>query len=158
MDSLIKLQRRKAELKAQIEQERNDLKKTFLEIREEIKPANLLKKAVSGALGFSKKKTGEESSSVLSQLPAPLSFVVDLLVRDPKWALGLKLLTPVAIKFWPKFGKSKKPSLKENLENAPEKSVKVKIYSRLRQGISTLRNKLRKAEKTPETVTQKPEN
>ncbi len=158
MDSLSKLQRRKAELKAQIEQERNDLKKTFIEIREEIEPANLLKKAVSGALGFTKKKTGEEVSSVLNQLPAPLAFAVDLLVKDPKWALGLKLLTPVAVKYWPKFGKSKKPALEEPLENAPETPMKVKIYSRLRQGISALRNSLRKTEKPPEKSTQGTEN
>ena len=158
MDSLIKLQRRKAELKAQIEQERSDLKKTFVEIRAEIEPANLLKKAVSGALGFTKKKTGEEATSVLSQLPAPLSFFVDVLVKDPKWALGLKLLTPVAMKYWPKFEKSKKPAMEAALENTSEKPHKANVYGRLRQGISSIRNRLRKTESEPEKTTEQPEN
>ena len=158
MDSLNKLQRRKAELKAQLEQQRSELKNTFIEIREEIEPANLLKKAVSGALGFSKKKPGEEVSSVLNQLPAPLALVVDLLVKDPKWALGLKLLTPIAVKYWPKFDRSKKPAQEENLENTPEKTVKTNIYSRLRKGVSALRSKLRKTEKPAETDTKKTEN
>ncbi|MBK6996832.1 MAG: DUF3618 domain-containing protein [Lewinellaceae bacterium] len=56
MDKTSQLQRRKAALEAQIEQQRADLKETFREIREEIEPANLLKKAVSGALGFSTNK------------------------------------------------------------------------------------------------------
>jgi len=158
MDSLNKLQRRKAELKAQLEQQRSELKNTFIEIREEIEPANLLKKAVSGALGFSKKKPGEEVSSVLNQLPAPLALVVDLLVKDPKWALGLKLLTPIAVKYWPKFDRSKKPAQEENLENTPEKTVKTNVYSRLRKGVSALRSKLRKTEKPAETDTKKTEN
>ena len=54
MNSLEKLQQRRAELKAQIEQQRLDLKKTFGEVREEIEPAELLKKAVSGIFKPSK--------------------------------------------------------------------------------------------------------
>jgi len=45
MDNISQLQHRKAALAAQIEQQRADLKQTFREIREEIEPANLLKKA-----------------------------------------------------------------------------------------------------------------
>ena len=158
MDSLSKLQRRKADLKKQIEQERIDLKETFQAVRHEIEPVNLLKKAVSGALGFSKKKSGEPSTGILGQMPAPISFLVDVLVKDPKWALGLKLITPVVLKYFPRSSKPKVPASEE----APHATVKTRFLSKLRSGISTLRGKFQKqespAEKTPEKITDQPEN
>lgn len=153
MDNLSKLQRRKAELKAQIEQQREDLKKTFLEVREEIEPANLLKKAVSGALGFSKKKSGTGMAEGLKRLPAPVAFLVDILVRDPKWALGLKLLTPLAMKYWPGSNQSAGQASEEKplpIDNIPPK---VGIYGKLRRGISAFRSKLRRKEnRAAETI------
>lgn len=169
MDKLSQLQRRKAELEAQIEQQRADLRTTFVEIRKEIEPGNLLKKAVSGALGFSKSKPGEGNTNILSRLPAPVSFLVDVLVRDPKWALGLKLLTPVVLKLVPTLGKPKGPALPP-LPVLGEKpisaSLKTRIYSKLRSGISGLRSKLKRSDKvpgkapeiTPGTITKLPEN
>jgi len=158
MDSLSKLQRRKADLKAQIEQERNDLKETFQVVRHEIEPANLLKKAVSGALGFSKKKQGDPSTTVLGQMPAPIAFLVDVLVKDPKWALGLKLITPVVLKYFPRSSKPQAPASGE----VHEVKVKTSLLGKLRSGISTLRGKLKKQESTPETATvniaEQPEN
>jgi len=159
MDKTSQLQRRKAALEAQIEQQRADLKDTFREIREEIEPANLLKKAVSGALGFSKNKPGDPESSILRRLPAPVSFLVDILVKDPKWALGLKLLTPVVLKFWRRPEKKQEDVLGGK---SPSTSIKSKVYSKLRSGISSLRAKLRKPdpeiEKIPEIITNQPEN
>jgi hypothetical protein len=158
MDSLSKLRRRKADLKTQIEQERNDLKETFQAVRQEIEPVNLLKKAVSGALGFSKKKPGDPSTSILGQMPAPISFLVDVLVKDPKWALGLKLITPVVLKYFPRSSKPKVPAA----EDGPQTTVKTKFLSQLRRGISSLRGKLQKQEspvaKAPENITDQPEN
>ncbi len=145
MNKLQELQRRKAELKVQIEQQRDELKKTMVEVREEMEPANLLKKAMGGIFGFSKKKTGEEPSSILTRLPAPLAFLVDVAVRDPKWAIGLKLLAPLAIKYWPKFQRSKEKAATENGTEAP---AKPNLYGKLRQGISSLRGQLRKTKKT----------
>lgn len=158
MDKISQLQHRKAALEAQLEQQRADLKNTFVEIRKEIEPANLLKKAVSGALGFSKSKLGEEKMG-LDRLPAPVSFLLDLLVKDPKWALGLKLISPVVLRYWRKPGKSKEPVLEVKPAAA---STKTKFYGKLRSGISSLRAKLRKPEKGPEktseTNTEQPEN
>ena len=158
MDSLSKLQRRKADLKVQIEQERNDLKETFLAVRHEIEPANLLKKAVSGALGFSKKNPGDPSTGILGQMPAPISFLVDVLVKDPKWALGLKLITPVVLKYFPGSSKPKIPATEE----VPHASAKTKILSKFLAGISSLREKLKKQESAPEkaseNITEQPEN
>jgi len=159
MDNISQLQHRKAALAAQIEQQRADLKQTFREIREEIEPANLLKKAVSGALGFSPKKPGEPDSGILGRLSTPISFLVGMIVKDPKWALGLKLLTPVVLKFW------RRPEMKQGHElggKATGVSVKTKIYGKLRSGVSSLRAKLRKPkkeiEKVPEIITEQPEN
>ena len=150
MDSLSKLKIRKAELKAQIEQESNDLKDTVLQIREEIEPSKLLKKAVSGAMGFSRKKTGEDLTSVVNQLPAPLAFVLDLFVKDPKWSLGLKLLAPLVIRFLPSTRRAGKPAP----ENTAEKPEQTNLYGRLREGVSSLRTRLRRKENEPETFSE----
>lgn len=154
MDNLADLQRRKAELKAQIEQQRNDLKQTFLEIRTEIEPANLLKKAVSGVFGFSKNKPGEEKSNLTGRLPAPVTFLLDLLVRDSRLAFLLKLFAPVALKYLPK---SEKPKERTS-DKPPPKSAKSKIYSQIRRSVSGLRSQLRKAETAPEKNSKEPEN
>lgn len=153
MNNLEKLHRRKAELAAQIEQQRSDLKKTMLEIREEIEPSKLLKKAVSGALGMSSDKPGEDKG-VLGRLPAPISFVLDLLVRDPRLSFLLKLVAPLALKYLPTIGSS--ASTPDTDEKTPDKPPKVKFYGRLRQGVSALRGKLRKPE--PGKTSETPEN
>ncbi len=150
MDKLAELQRRKAELKAQMGQQHSELKKTLLEIREEVEPGNLLKKAVRGALGFSKNK--QAKPGMLSRLPEPIAFLVDVLVRDPKWALGLKLLAPVALRYWPKSGKA------EPSEGTPGTSAKTNLYGQLRRGIAALRGQLRKPKIVPENMTRQPEN
>lgn len=162
MNSLAELQRRKAELKAQIEQQQSDLKKTFFEIRKEIEPANLLKKAVSGTFNAFKNKQSETQGGILGRLPAPIAFLADLLIKDPKWALALKVLAPVALEYLPKFRKSKEQVSKEEPQKAPELPAKAKVYGRLRRGIATLRSHLRKTDKEPkkelEKTTEQDEN
>lgn len=153
MNNLEKLQRRKAELAAQIEQQRIELKQTMLEIREEIEPSKLLKKAVSGAFSGSADKPGEDKG-LLSRLPAPISFVLDLLIRDPRLSFLLKLVAPIALKYLPTLGSSTPEPAPE--ENLPQKTAKVNIYGRLRQGVSALRGKLRKQE--PAKTSEAPEN
>ena len=158
MDNLAKLQRRKAELAAKIEQQRADLKTTLYEVREAIEPATLLKKAVGGALGFSGNTANDTASQVPGRLPGPVSFLLDVLVRDPKWAIGLKLLAPMVLKYWPSFERKKTIPVEVNPEIPAEKPAKVKFYGRLREGISSLRGKLHKSEKAPETNPETPEN
>lgn len=148
MDSLAELQRRKAELKAQIEQQQSDLKKTFIEIRQEIEPANLLKKAISGTLGLSKNKTADSPTSASGQLSGPIGFLVDVLIKDPKWALLLKVFGPVAMKYIPALIRKKEPA--PTPEALPAIPVKAKMYARLRKSVSALRSQLRKTEKTIE--------
>jgi len=141
MDNLAELQRKKAELAVQIERQRGEIKMTVLEIREEIEPANLLKNAVSGALGFSKKKPGEATTG-LGNMSKPLSFIVDLLVKDPRLSLVLKLVSPLALKYLPQLVKAKSAG---TTEKVPDKPMKAKVYGRLRRGITSLREKLHKS-------------
>lgn len=168
MDSLIELQRRKAELQVKIEQQRTDLKETFSEIREEIEPAELLKKAVLKALGFSRDKPHDPQKGFLGQLPPALSFIADLFIKDPKWTFVLKWLAPKALKL---LNRPKKQAPLPEVELAPDElmvdilqepepgvPVKSKIYGGLRRGVSSLRSSLRKpAEATDETI-KEPEN
>lgn len=152
MSKLAELQRRKAETAAKIEQQRDELKKTVLEIKEEIQPDKLLRKAVSGAFGFSKNKSGVAGE--MSGLPRPVSLILDVLVRDPKWALGLKLITPVVLEYWPKLTRVfKKPAVAVDPNAEAPKPVKAKIFAGLRKGISNLRGYIKKKEKAPETMT-----
>lgn len=160
MDSLAQLQRRKAELKAQIEQQRADLKKTLLEVRQEIEPANLLKKAVSGMFKFSQDKKKEDLPGVFDRLPAPARVIIDLLIKDSRWALLLKLLAPVAMNYLPSLVKNK--TAETDAPEQPKTPVKVKIYGSLRKSVTGLRNSLRKKPKAepaePEPTLEPTEN
>ncbi len=138
-------------MKTQIEREREDLKKTFLEVREEIEPANLLKKAVGGVFDFSKNNASGEKSGILAGLPAPVNFLANLFIKDPKWAFLIKLVVPVALKFLPKMGKTKAESAAaESIEKVPKVPVKAKIYGQFRRGVSSLRGLLKKSKKKNE--------
>lgn len=146
MNDLAELQRRKAELTTQIEQQRAGLKGTMAEIQKEIEPANLLKKAVGSAFGFPKSRGGEGSPDILERLPESIAFVANLFIKNPKWAFVVKLLAPAVLKFLPKMTTKAKPESGEKQETETGQSV----YSRLRRRISALRNRLRKAKKEPE--------
>ncbi|MDX1912401.1 MAG: hypothetical protein SFV22_12985 [Saprospiraceae bacterium] len=131
MNKLAELQRRKAALKAQIDREQAELRLTLLELREELEPANLLKKALSGVSG------GNNPS-----LPAPLALVADVLGKDSKWGVLIKLLTPLVLRWVTR--REKTPAAPESA-TPPQKTVKAKVYGRLRQNISALRQRLNKS-------------
>ncbi len=154
MDNQAKLQLRKAELQAKIAQQQEAIKKTLLEVREEIEPSKLLKKAVGGALGFAPAKPGEEKPGFLDRLPAPVSFLLDLMIRDPRWSFLVKMLAPVALHYLPGRGKSPETEPQEPVVESPPKT---NIYGRLRKGVSALRTQLRGKEKTPEIPAELPE-
>lgn len=137
MDSLNELRRRKAELKDRIDQQQNELKQTFQEVREEIEPAKLLKKAVGGMFNFKQ----DVQSGFFNRLPAPLSFAADLLIKDPKWGFVVKFVAPLALKY---LKKEPKENTENNAEEIPEVSMKKKVFGSLRRGVSKLRNSLRK--------------
>lgn len=150
MDNLAKLRRQKAELKARIEQERNDLKNTILEIRAEMEPANLLKKTVGGLLGFAKNK-----SAPAGGLPAPLSLALDLFVKDPRLSMAVKWIAPMVLRYLPRLARLKGAAPEENSETQVSQPLKANIYGRLRRGVTALRGQLRKNNRS---TTEHPEN
>jgi hypothetical protein len=87
---------------------------------------------------------------------------VDVLVKDPKWALGLKLLTPVLLKYWPGRHKTEEPLPEGKSAKFPEDPVKASLYGKLHMGISNLRAKLRKTkianESSPDPNPEQPLN
>lgn len=154
MDNQAKLQQRKAALQAKIALQQAEIKKTLLELRDEIEPSKLLKKAVGGALGFGPAKPGEEKPGIFDRLPAPVSMLLDLMIRDPRWSFLVKILAPFALRYLP--GKDKKTA-PEQPELEAENPPKTNIYGRLRKGVSSLRDQLRRKEKTPEIPAELPE-
>lgn len=155
MHNLEELQRRKAALKAKIELQRSEIKKTFLEVREEIEPANLLKKAVQGLFRTSKAKSNELLPGQTETLSPTMSFLADLLIKDPRIAMVVKLLAPLAWKMFPKGSKAKKAAeTPETPEEPVELPVKAKVYGSLRQSVSTLRKRLRKKKENTATVVE----
>ncbi len=157
MDNLAKLQLRKAELAAKIEQQRAAMKDTLLEIREEIEPGKLLKNAISGAFGFGSDDGDKSKSAAGGALPKPVSILFDLMVKDPRLAFALKMVTPLALKYLPMIGGLVKTKpLTTEIETLPAKPIKATFYGKLRQGISTLRGKLRKP--NTEKTLELPEN
>ena len=139
MNSLERLQQRKAELSAKLDVQRVEIKQTLLEIRAEVEPANLLKKAVKGVFSPSEGKTSG-ATGVLTQ---GVSFLLDLLVKDPRLSVILKLLTPMALKYLPQGA-----SPEEKVEKDLEKALKPNFYGKLRQGVSSLRSKLKNKDTT----------
>jgi hypothetical protein len=139
MDNLSEIALRKAQLKAKMEQQRLDLKETFLEIKEEIEPANLLKKAVSGALGF---KPKNENSSLLDSLPRPIGILADIFIKDPKISLLTKIVAPLAMQYLPKRKTKEERALAAFKENKPRIPFKIKLYGGILRGISALRERL----------------
>lgn len=150
MDSLAQLQRRKAALSAKIEQQRNDMKQTLQEIRQEFEPSKLLGKAISGVLGFSGKGGTAGGIGAMGQIPAPIAFILDVLVRDPKWAFLLKWVAPFLLRYFPKLSTENLPTV----EQPAPKPLKARFYGQLRRGISSLRRQFQKTapEQSPPPV------
>ena len=142
MDNITDFARRKAELKAKMEQERLAIKDTFHEIREEIEPANLLKKAVSGVLGFNQQDKNEQTS-LLPPLPRSLGILADLFIKDPKLSLLAKIVAPLAIKYLPKRKTKEERALIEFKENKPHIPLKIRIYGGILRGVSALRGRIK---------------
>lgn len=145
MKDLAELQQRKAALKAQIEQQQEGLKQTLLEIRSEVEPANLLKKAISGLFQPSKNKSNAGNADASGRLTGTWAFLADLLIKDPRLALLVKVVAPY---FWDLMPRKTPKTAPENPEaSIPDKPIKAKIYGELRKNVATLRSRLNKKEK-----------
>ncbi len=157
MDSLAELQRRKAELRAQAERQREGLKKSFSDARDGLEPGALLRRAVSGL--FNSKKEGTAGAD---KLTGPVAFLADLLLKDPRLAFLVKTVAPVAVGFFSKktgekaqtaqkAAPSEKPESHENqpppTEEPPERPFKARALGQLRRGVGALRGFLKDREK-----------
>ena len=146
MDSLSELQRRKAELREQVERQREGLKKSFSEAREGLEPGALLRKGLSNLFTSEKSKPGGE------KLTGPIAFLADLLLKDPRLAFLVKTVAPVAVGFFSKKTGEKKGGTEQAerqppAEEPPARPLKARALGQLRRGVGAFRGFLKK-EKT----------
>jgi len=156
MNNLTKLTQRKAELKAQIDQQLIELKSTFLEVREEIEPTFLLKKAIQGLFRPPKEKGANASNSFFERFPLPISFLIDLFVKNSSFAALLKTVAPAALKTIPNL--IKKYTGTEPDEPGTSTSTKAKVYGSLKKAVHSLRNQMKQSDQTPVTTPEPSEN
>lgn len=160
MDKNAQIQAKKAALATKIEQQQQEIRHTLLELRAELEPLNMLKNALGGMLPASAETSKQSGASGV--LNKGLPFVLDLLVRDPRVSILLKSLAPLAIRYWTK----RKEAAAEKALQAPEAETddaseanepRRQVLSRMREGVSSLRKKLKKP-KTESDQSELPEN
>lgn len=137
VDSLSELLRRKAALKAKVEAEQEELKAVWQEVRDDLQPKKIVGRAINSMLGLSDKPDDGADEAVLgfaSRLKGPLRVATDLLIRDPRVAMLLKVVTPLTIAYL--------PGLARKAKSLPP--VKRGLIGVLRRGVAGLRKKLKK--------------
>lgn len=135
IDSLEELRRRRAELKAQIDQQRDELENTVSDLRRDFRPARLIRTI---AADFFKPDTlvkDDEKSGFASNMKFPLQLASELLVRDPRIAIALRVVTPLVVKYLPELA-----SLASRARDAVP--GRAELLSALRNNVSKLRKKL----------------
>jgi hypothetical protein len=140
MNSLEKLQQRKAQLQLQMEQEKDALKNTLLDICEEVEPANLLKKLVGGLIRPSKPEQG----SLIQKTVPPLLSLATVLLKNSRWIVLAQWLAPLALRWLAPPETRELPAV--TISEPREKEISKNVYKRLRESVSQLRSKLRKKE------------
>lgn len=138
--NLAELQRRKAELKAKMDQETAELKATLELVKDDLKPANFVKSAFFSLLGMDgKPKTDNKPALPGSEHPIkrlgrslPIQLITNLLVRDPRLKLLLQYAAPVAMEMGPDLWE------KASNSNPSRKSM---VHS-MRQRLANLRKRL----------------
>ena len=145
VDSLSELQQRKAALKAQIDVETTEIREIWQDVRHDLQPGEILGQAVKSALGFKEKHdtpADEAAFGFASKLSGPLRLVADVLIRDPKVALLLKIATPLTVAYLPGLARKAK-------EMVPEKKD---VFGALRRTVASLRKTLKKKEAEQDDV------
>lgn len=130
--NLKELQRRKEALKGQIEQEKGELQETVRRIKDELTPANMIRKAVTTFLNPPATDAPDGPPQPGQKLVAPVQMLVDLLVRNRVAAGLLRQLAPAAIQAIPKLAQKAGDAL-------PDKAV---VYENLRKRVAKLRNRI----------------
>lgn len=137
VDTLGELLRRKAALKAKVDAEQEELKEVWQEVRGDLQPKKIVGRAINSMLGLSDKPddgAGEEALGFASRLKGPLRLAADLLVRDPRVAMLLKVVTPLTLAYL--------PGLTQKVKSMPP--VKRGLIGVLRRGVAGLRKKIKK--------------
>jgi hypothetical protein len=139
VDTLNQLQQRKAALKAQIAVEEAEIKEVWHEVRHDLQPGEILGQAVKSALGFHntpETPADQVAFGFASRLSGPLRLVADTLIRDPKVALLLKIVTPLSVAYLPRLARKVQ-------ELVPEKR---EVYGLLQRSVARLRKRLKNKE------------
>lgn len=147
MKSLIELRRRKAALKTEIQVQQEEMKATFQDLKQSIEPSVLLRKVVSGALGFSDETPlGTKKNSWVSVV----QWAIPFLISSKKWGFVLRILMPLLARIFPS-----EPSVQDEsaaVNTAPEKPtappLKVQLLHRLREEVGALRQHIKPAPST----------
>ncbi len=139
VDTLGELYRRKAVLKAKLDAEQEELKEVWQEVRGDLQPRKIVGRAINSMLGISDQPDNDTDAASLglaSRLKGPLRVATDLLVRDPRVAMLLKVVTPLTIAYLPGLARKAKalPTVKKGL------------LGFLRKGVTGLRKKLKRNE------------
>jgi hypothetical protein len=142
MNSLTQLQQRRAALKGRIDQQQVELKRTFQELREEIEPSFLLKKALAGLFDSRKGRGSGTSNNFLNKFPVPVSYLVDLFVKNQAVASLLKMFAPMALSYLQNRMNT------SHDEKPGSTKLNANIYGSLRHGVASLRKQLNAAKNT----------
>lgn len=138
------LQRRKAELKAQMHREFTEIQETMKLVREDLRPVNVVKSAVNSFLGRDKQSANTNTDLIsgdignrINNFQGPIRMITNVLVRDPKIAFLLKTVGPVILALAPKLAEKAGEALPHRSE----------IFSGLRRRVAGLRKRLRRKKK-----------
>ena len=146
VDNLSELRQRKAELKARITAEQAEIRETWQTVRTDFEPSRLVGTVAKSLLGFSDKPGTAADQGALGMaagLQGPIKVATDLFVRDPRIALLLKFVAPLAVAYWPHI-------IRRAKKLTP---TKTKMYGSLRKGVAGLRKQLkRKKSDTPQAA------
>jgi hypothetical protein len=104
IDSLEELHQRRNNLKATLDQQRTELEHTVTELRREFRPARIVRNIAADLFKPDKPAiNGDEKSGFASNIKFPLQLASDLLVRDPRIAIALRVVTPLVVKYLPEL-------------------------------------------------------
>lgn len=137
VDNLRELHQRKAELKTRMAAEQTEILNAWQAVRTDFEPAQLVGTVAKSLLGIADKPATDADQRALgmaNNLKVPLKIATDLLVRNSRFALLLRLLAPMAVAYWPRV-------LEKVKKGTPGKT---KIYGTLRKGVTGLRQQLRR--------------
>jgi len=134
INNLAELQRRKEVLKAQLAREKAELIYTVHLVREDMKPENLVKNAVSSFLGIDDMKETPVGGKIAGALRMPLSILTDVLIGNRRLNFLVKSLTPAVLDIGPKL-------VQKAGDMLPEPGA---IYGKMRESVAGLRKRLHK--------------